>query len=191
MPVATPSNTRSFSTPKELRQWLAQYHDTATELWVKIYKKGSGVNSVSWDDVVIESLCWGWIDGIKKSVDVQAYLQRITPRTTRSNWSKRNTQHVARLIDEGLMEAPGLHHVNAAKADGRWDKAYSVSEMEVPEDFMQALADKPTAKQFFETLTKSNRYVIAYGLQSAKKATTRSKRFDKFMTLLEDEIKPK
>lgn len=191
MPELDPLRAISFATPQDLSQWLEVNHVSETELWVKIYKKDSGMQSVSWNDVVIESLCWGWIDGVKKSIDDKAYLQRITPRKVRSNWSKRNTKHVERLIDEGRMMEPGLVHVRAAKADGRWDNAYVVSEMEVPSDFLTALDSKPKAKQFFATLTKSSRYIIAYGLSSAKKPETRLRRFEKFMSTLDNEQKPK
>lgn len=183
--------TMTFVTPKELGQWLKVNHATQSELWVKIYKMNTGIQSVTWNDVVIEALCWGWIDGIKKSIDDQAYLQRITPRKARSNWSKRNTEHVERLISEGRIMEPGLVHVRAAKADGRWENAYVVSEMEVPADFLAALESKPNAKQFFETLNKSSRYAIAYGLTSAKKSETRHRRFSKFMDMLAHEEKPK
>lgn len=191
MPTPEPSRIMTFLSPKELGQWLKLNHSTENELWVKIYKKNSGIQSVTWDDVVIEVLCWGWIDGVKKSIDDQAYLQRITPRKARSNWSKRNTEHVERLISEGRMMESGLMHVRAAKADGRWENAYVVSEMEVPADFLAALERNPKVKQFFETLNKSSRYVIAYGLISAKKPETRQKRFTKFMNMLVHEEKPK
>lgn len=191
MPTPEPSRIMIFLSPKELGQWLKLNHSTENELWVKIYKKNSGIQSVTWDDVVIEVLCWGWIDGVKKSIDDQAYLQRITPRKARSNWSKRNTEHVERLISEGRMMESGLMHVRAAKADGRWENAYVVSEMEVPADFLAALERNPKVKQFFETLNKSSRYVIAYGLISAKKPETRQKRFTKFMNMLVHEEKPK
>lgn len=191
MPVPNPEKIISFASSSDLNQWFKMNHATESELWVKIYKKGTGIQSVNWDDVVIESLCWGWIDGIKKSIDEQAYLQRITPRKARSNWSKRNTKHVEYLINEGRMMEPGLVHVQAAKADGRWDAAYVVSEIEVPLDFLAALDNEPNAKQFFETLNKSSRYVIAYGLTSAKKAETRQRRFTKFMNMLIKEEKPK
>ena len=191
MPEPDPLRIMTFATSKYLAEWLKINHATERELWVKIFKKSSGVQSVAWNDVVVESLCWGWIDGVKKSVDDQAYLQRITPRTARSNWSKRNTEHVERLISEGRMEESGLAHVRAAKADGRWESAYVVSEMEVPEDFLAALESLPSVKLFFETLNKSNRFVIAYGLTSAKKPETRQKRFTKYMTMLAHEEKPK
>ncbi|MEZ8140780.1 hypothetical protein A1OO_14995 [Enterovibrio norvegicus FF-33] len=190
MPEPDPLKIMTFETPEDLGEWLKVNHATESELWVKIYKKNSGLQSVTWNDVVIEVLCWGWIDGIKKSMDDQAYLQRITPRTTRSNWSKRNTEHVERLINQRRMMEPGLVHVRAAKADGRWEKAYVVSEMEVPADFIAALENQPKAKAFYEKLTKSNRYTIAYGLTSAKKPETRLKRFAKFMSMLVDEKKP-
>ena len=191
MPEPDPLKIMTFTTPKGLGQWLKDNHATESELWVKIFKKNTGIQSVTWNDVVIEILCWGWIDGVKKSLDDQAYLQRITPRALRSNWSKRNTAHVERLINEDRMNESGLVHVRAAKADGRWENAYVVSEMKVPLDFLAALERKPKVKAFFETLNKSSRYVIAYGLISAKKAETRIRRFEKFMDMLVHEEKPK
>ena len=191
MPEPSPSNILPFETSLHLYEWLKANHVNESELWVKIFKKHTGVQSVSWNDVVIEALCWGWIDGVKKSLDAESYLQRITPRTSRSAWSKRNTEHVERLIGEGRMQEAGLVHVRAAKADGRWDDAYVVSEMEVPDDFIAALDDQPKAKQFFNTLNKSSRYVIAHGLTSAKKSDTRARRFSKYMAMLVDEEKPK
>ncbi|MCK6264461.1 YdeI/OmpD-associated family protein [Vibrio sp. ZSDE26] len=190
MPEANPLRIKTFETSNELNLWLGNHHATDDELWVKIFKKNSGIQSVSWNDVVIEILCWGWIDGVKKSIDDQAYLQRITPRTKRSNWSKRNTEHVERLILEGRMQEAGLVQVRAAKVDGRWENAYVASEIEVPDDFLAALDDNPNAKQFFDTLNKSNRYVIAHGLTSAKKAETRLRRFNKYMTALGNQQKP-
>lgn len=183
------SKTMAFKSPIELNQWLQENHATENELLIKVFKKGSGVPSVNWNEIVIESLCWGWIDGIKRSLDDNAYLQRITPRKTRSNWSKRNTEHVERLIIEDRMKEPGLVHVRAAKADGRWENAYTTSEMKVPADFLEALERIPKAKQFYETLTKSNRYVIAYGLESAKKPETRLRRFKKYIDMLTNEEK--
>ncbi len=185
-----PARIMTFASPKDLGQWLEVNHAIESELWVKIFKIKTGITSVTWDDVVIEALCWGWIDGIKKSISDQAYLQRVTPRKARSNWSKRNREHVERLINEGRMTESGLVHVRAAKEDGRWENAYSASEMKVPTDFKVALDNNPKAKQFFETLTKSSHYVIAYGLTSAKKPETRQKRFAKFIDMLVSEEKP-
>jgi len=190
MPEPDPARIMTFATPKDLGQWLKVNHKTESELWVKIFKKNADISSVTWDDVVIEALCWGWIDGVKKSFDDQAYFQRITPRKAKSNWSKRNREHAERLINEGRMTEAGLVHISAAKADGRWQNAYTASEMKVPPDFMAALESKPKAKGFFEKLNKSSRYVIAYGLIGAKKPETRQRRFEKFMDMLTREEKP-
>jgi uncharacterized protein YdeI (YjbR/CyaY-like superfamily) len=190
MPAPDPGKIMTCAAPKDLERWLKVNHAAEKELWVKIFKKMTGVPSVTWDDVVIEALCWGWIDGVKKSIDDQAYLQRITPRKARSNWSKRNREHAERLINEGRMSESGLVHIQAAKKDGRWANAYVASEMKVPTDFLTALESKPKAKQFYETLNKSSRYVIAYGLASAKKPETRQKRFAKFMDMMVHEVNP-
>ena len=121
------------------------------------------------------------IDGVKKSLNDQTYLQRITPRKARSSWLKMNTEHVERLIAEGRMEVPGLISVRAAKADSRWEDVYPPpSKAAVPPDFMAALADRPKAKRFFQTLDKSSPYAITYGLTTAKRPETRQRRFKKF-----------
>ena len=187
MPEAEQDKILAFETPSDLGKWLEANHSRESELWVKIFKKQSKVSSVTWDEVVVESLCWGWIDGVKKSIDDQSYMQRITPRKARSNWSKRNRGHVERLLDQGRMKEPGLIQVTAARIDGRWERAYSASEMMIPSDFIDSLDSHPKAKKFFSTLTKSSRYVIALGLTSAKKPETRQKRFDKYMDMLINE----
>jgi len=190
MPKPDPEKIRVFETPESLGFWLKKHHAMERELWVKIFKKQAGILSVTWDEVVIESLCWGWIDGVKRSIDNQAYLQRITPRTARSIWSKRNTEHVERLITEGRMREPGLSQVRAAKFDGRWNAAYKVSEMKVPSDFVKALDARPDVKAFFDSLPKSSRSVIAVGLANAKRAETRERRFDKFIDMLVRQERP-
>jgi len=190
MPEPDLARIMTFAKPKDLGRWLKVNHVTESELWVKIFKIKTGIPSVTWDDVVIESLCWGWIDGVKKSIDDQAYLQRITPRKARSNWSKRNREHAERLINEGRMMESGLVHIDAAKADGRWENAYAASETKVPVDFLEALDGNLKAKQFFKTLNKSSRYAIAYGLTSAKKPETRQRRFENFMDMLVRKEKP-
>jgi uncharacterized protein YdeI (YjbR/CyaY-like superfamily) len=190
MPEPDPAKIMVFQTPEDLGRWLKVNYATEKELWVKIFKKKTGIASVTWDDVVIEALCWGWIDGVKKSIDDQAYLQRITPRKARSNWSKRNREHAERLIGEGRMTEFGLVPVHAAKEDGRWESAYVASEMKVPKDFLAELESQQKAKRFYETLNKSSRYVIAYGLESARKPETRHKRFARYMAMLAREVDP-
>lgn len=180
------ARVHAFEDPAEFRQWLQKNYAAEEKIWIKIFKKGSGHKPISWNEAVVEALCWGWIDGIKKPFDEQAYLQRFTPRRKGSNWSKRNREHAERLIKEGRMHKAGLVHVHAAQADGRWEKAYApASEMEMPEDFLSALEQSPEAKAFFETLNRQNRYAISYRLQTAKKPATRQKRFDQFLAMLE------
>ncbi len=190
MPLPDPSKIMTFATPQLLGEWLKAHHAVESELWVKIFKKHTTIESVTWNDLVKEVLCWGWIDGVKKSIDEQAYLQRITPRTARSNWSKRNTEHVEVLVRENRMQEAGLVQVRSAKADGRWDNAYVASEMVIPSDFLEVVDSMPRVKAFFGTLNKTNRYVIAHGLISAKKADTRQRRFNNFLDMLAREEKP-
>lgn len=151
-PTASP---RAFATSRDLEKWLKQNHKTETELWVRIYKKGSGTPSVTWNDCVIACLTWGWIDGHKRALDEASFLQRITPRRAKSNWSKKNCEHAERLIAEGLMQPSGLAHVEAARKDGRWDNAYAGSAgMVIPEDFLEALRKTPAAERFYKTLDR-------------------------------------
>lgn len=192
MPIVDDKLILPFETSESFYEWLRLNHKTETELWLKLYKKGSGIPSIDWNEAVKVALCWGWIDGIKKSVDSECYVQRVTPRRAKSIWSKRNTEHVEALIEQGLMQPAGLTLVEAAKADGRWQAAYSISnDKALPEDFLAAVESNPITQQFFATLSKSSRNIIAYGLESAKKEETRKKRFDKFLAMLEDNIKPK
>jgi uncharacterized protein YdeI (YjbR/CyaY-like superfamily) len=178
---------QAFADPAAFCTWLKNNHDSETELWVKIFKKGSGQQSINWEEAVIESLCWGWIDGVKKPLDEATYLQRFTPRRRNSNWSKRNREHVERLISDNRMQESGLVHVLVAQADGRWAAAYAPSsEMTLPEDFLAALEHMPKAKMFFASLNKANRYAIAYRLQTARKPETRQKRFVALLTMLEN-----
>lgn len=179
------SHYLAFSTPAALREWFENHYQTDSELWVQIYKKASGTPSVSWDDVVIESLVWGWIDGMKKRLDDASYLQRITPRRPKSAWSKRNCDHVDRLISEGKMRRSGLAQVDAAKADGRWDSAYSGSkDMIIPEDFLAALENEPTAKASYDKLNRANLFAIYHRLHSAKKSETRERRLRVIIEML-------
>ncbi len=176
----------SFETPEQLEQWLRDNHDSAQELWVRIFKKGSGTPSVAWADCVIACLIWGWIDGQSKPIDARCYMQRLTPRRARSSWSKRNTEHVARLIAEGRMQPPGLAQVEAARQDGRWDAAYAGSaDMVIPDDFLAALAHNPAAQARFDTLKRAELYRIYHNLHSAKRAETRTRRMDAIIAKLE------
>lgn len=181
----TRKTTKSFLTPEKLADWLEANHASESELWVKVFKKKTGKRSVTWGEIVMEALCWGWIDGIKKSIDDESYLQRITPRQSRSIWSKRNRENALRLIREDRMRPSGMAEVEAARADGRWENAYApASESEVPADFVKAVERNLKAKRFYKTLNNASRFVITSGLTSAKKPETRERRFQEFIDML-------
>ncbi len=167
--------------------WLETNHISEPELWLRIFKKASGMKTISWNEAVKEALCWGWIDGLKMPLDDESYLQRFTPRRKGSNWSKRNREHAEGLIKEGRMQEPGLVHIRAAQADCRWEAAYApASEMTIPDDFLSALEERPEAKAFFESLNRKNLYAIAYRLQTARKPETRQRRFEELLAMLEN-----
>lgn len=175
----------TFESPAQLHAWLRAHHASEAELWVRIFKKGTGQATVTWDDCVMAALTWGWIDGIRKSLDEASFLQRMTPRRARSGWSQKNVQHAERLIAEGLMQAPGLAQVEAARADGRWESAYAGSaDMVIPEDFLAALQQDPAALAFYGTLKRQQLFTIYYRLTSAKRAETRQKRMVEILAKL-------
>jgi uncharacterized protein YdeI (YjbR/CyaY-like superfamily) len=176
----------AFRDARELGDWLAEHHHSSSELWVQIFKAGSGRSSVTWTDCVVEAIRFGWIDGQKQPLDATSFLQRLTPRKPKSNWSAKNREHATRLIAEGRMTPAGLAHVDAAKADGRWESAYAGSAtMVIPQDFLNALETMPDAKAFFETLDRKNLYPIYYRLQTAKRPETRAKRMAQILAQLE------
>jgi uncharacterized protein YdeI (YjbR/CyaY-like superfamily) len=176
----------AFRDARELGDWLAEHHHSSSELWVQIFKAGSGRPSVTWTDCVVEALRFGWIDGQKQSLDAVSFLQRLTPRKPKSNWSAKNREHATRLIAEGRMTPAGLAHVDAAKADGRWEAAYAgPATMVIPQDFLDALETMPDAKALFETLDRKNLYPIYYRLQTAKRPETRAKRMTQILAQLE------
>jgi uncharacterized protein YdeI (YjbR/CyaY-like superfamily) len=148
-------------------------------------KKASGIASVTHDEALDVALCYGWIDGQRKTQDDTYFLQKFTPRRPKSLWSKRNIEKIAALTAAGKMQPSGLAEVAAAQGDGRWDAAYdSPKNMIVPEDFLKALAENPQAQIFFNTLNQANTYAIAWRLQTAKKPETRQRRFDALLAML-------
>jgi uncharacterized protein YdeI (YjbR/CyaY-like superfamily) len=169
----------TFTSPRDLRAWFAKNHNQSDGTWLRFYKKNSGVTSVTHAEALDQALCFGWIDGQAKPYDEQSWLQKFTPRRSKSGWSKINTQHAERLIASGEMAPAGLKEVNAAKADGRWAAAYdSFSNAAIPEDFLKKLDQDKAASAFFKTLNKTNLYSIAYRLQTAKKPETRERRME-------------
>ncbi len=176
---------RSFRSAKEFRAWMAKEHTRASGLLLRIYKKDSGVPSVTYAEALDQALCFGWIDGQKLPFDANSWVQKWTPRRAKSGWSKRNVAHVDRLIREGQMMPAGLKEVEAAKADGRWAAAYdSSATATVPPEFIKELARNAKAKQFYATLNKANLYAIAYRLQTAKRSETKIKRIKLIIDML-------
>jgi len=176
---------RSFRSAKEVRAWLAKEHARAPGLLLRIYKKDSGVPSVTYAEALDQALCFGWIDGQKLPFDASSWVQKWTPRRAKSGWSRRNVAHVDRLIREGQMTPAGLKEVEAAKADGRWAAAYdSAATATVPPEFVEELARNTKAKQFYATLNKANLYAIAYRLQTAKRSETKLKRMKVIIDML-------
>ena len=154
-------------------------------MWLRIYKKDSGRESITYAEALDEALCYGWIDGQKAKYDASSWLQRFTPRRSKSMWSQRNRDHVARLIKARRIKPAGLREVDAAKADGRWDRAYaSPKMMQVPADFLKRLKKDRAAFAFFNALNRANAYAIAWRLQTAKKPETRARRMEALLEML-------
>ena len=190
MPAAKPAipadtSATLFKSAKAFETWLKKNHATCDGLWLKIAKRGADEPSVTYPEAVEIALCWGWIDGQKKSHDRHAFLQKFTPRRPGSIWSKRNIEHCERLVAAGKMEPSGQAEIDRAKADGRWGQAYdSPSRAEPPEDLRRALSRNRPARKFFEDLDRANRYAILWRLQTAKRPETRARRLETFVQML-------
>lgn len=175
-----------FASQKDWAKWLKENHATSRGLWVRFAKKNSGIESASYAEALDVALCYGWIDGQKKSYDETTWLQKFTPRGAKSVWSKINRGKAEELIKTGKMKAAGLKTIESAKLDGRWEAAYdSQSKATVPDDFQAALDQSQKAKEFFATLNSANRYAILFRIQTAKKAETRARRIQQFIEMLE------
>ena len=174
-----------FSGPQAWESWLAEEHERSPGIWLKIPKKGSGYEGVSYAEALEVALCYGWIDGQKAGLDEDYWLQRFTPRKPRSRWSKINTDKAGELIDAGRMRPAGLREVERARADGRWDAAYAGQrDMSVPPDLERELAANDAAREFFGTLSGVNRYAILYRIGDAKRPETRARRIAKYVAML-------
>ncbi len=175
-----------FASQAEWTAWLDQHHATERGLWLRLAKRASELQSVSYAEALDVALCYGWIDAQMQSCDADSYLQKFTPRGKRSIWSKVNREHVKRLILTRVMHAAGLAAIEAAKSDGRWERAYdSPSAAKVPDDLRAALDAHPKAKAFFATLKSQNRYAILFRIQTAVKPETRGRRIREFVAMLE------
>lgn len=175
----------SFTSAQKWEAWLKKNHAKPEGIWLRFFKKGSGKKTVLYAEALDSALCYGWIDSQLKKYDEASYLQKFTPRRSKSVWSKLNIQHVERLTKAGKMKPAGLQKVEEAKKDGRWEKAYdSAGKMTMPADFLEKLAKNKKALAFFETLNRANSYAIAWRLQTAKKPETREKRMKTILAML-------
>ena len=183
-----PKKIRSFRTAADFEAWLKTHHDRETELWLKIHKKGSGLPTVTNPEAIDVALCWGWIDGLRKAFDDRSFLQRFTPRGAKSVWSQINRDNVARLIAAGRMTPHGLRHVDAAKADGRWQAAYapirSASEATIPDDLLTAIRANSRALKTFRTLNRQNLFALAFRTNNMKTVAGRGRKIAALVAML-------
>jgi uncharacterized protein YdeI (YjbR/CyaY-like superfamily) len=178
-----PKKVRTFKDAASFYKWLGKHHDTDDEIWIKIHKVGSGLASITPKEALDVVLCWGWIDGIRKGFDDDSFLQRYSPRKSTSVWSQINVGNVARLVEEGRMTAHGLAHVEAAKADGRWQRAYK-SKMAIPADLQAAIDAEPKAKAMLGKLSAQNRFALAFRTHNMKTATGRARKIATLVAML-------
>ena len=180
-----PARVHAFPDAASFHAWLAAHHASEPEVWIKIHKRASGLPTITPVEAIDVALCWGWIDAISKSLDASSYLQRYTPRRRKSTWSRINVENVARLISEGRMTEAGLAEVAAAKADGRWDRAYpSAKAMTLPDDLQAAIDADPAARETFSRLNAQNRYALAFRLHNLKTEAGRRKKIAAFIDML-------
>lgn len=186
--IPDPRNIRSFRSEAAFEKWLSANHDRRPELWLRIYKKGSGKQTVTNAEAIDVALCWGWIDGLRKAFDDVSYLQRFTPRKAKSIWSQVNQGHVARLTAAGRMTPHGQRHVDAAKADGRWDAAYapirSASRDGVPADLRAAIEANPRALATFDTLGKQNLFALSFRTNAMRTPAGRARKIETLVAML-------
>jgi uncharacterized protein YdeI (YjbR/CyaY-like superfamily) len=180
-----PGKVRTFKDAESFYTWLGKNHDRQDEVWIKIHKVDSGLKSITPKEAIDVCLCWGWIDGVRKGFDDKSYLQRYTPRGRKSIWSRINVDNVMRLVTEGRMTEHGLKEVEAAKADGRWDRAYqSGKEMKIPADLAAAIDTEPKAKAMLAILSAQNRYALAFRIHNLKTEAGRKRKIETFVQML-------
>jgi uncharacterized protein YdeI (YjbR/CyaY-like superfamily) len=180
-----PDKVHEFKDEQAFYDWLARHHDTEEEVWIKIHKVGSGLASITPKEAIDAVLCWGWIDAVRKGFDDKSFLQRYTRRGRKSIWSQINVDNVARLVKSGRMTEHGLKHVEAAKADGRWDKAYGAGkDMKIPDDLQAAIDAEPKAKEMLGKLSAQNRFALAFRTHNMKTAAGREKKIASFVEML-------
>jgi uncharacterized protein YdeI (YjbR/CyaY-like superfamily) len=187
--VPNKNRIKSFRSEKEFERWLAANHDREPEIWIRVYKKDSGIPTVTTLQALDAALCWGWIDAIRKSLDAKSFLQRYTPRRPKSLWSQVNRDNCERLIKAGRMTPHGQRQIDAAKADGRWERAYApirtASVASIPADLRAAIDASPRALKTFQTLGRMNLYVMAFRTNQMKTTAGRARKIAEFVAMLE------
>ena len=183
--VVDPRKVFEFEDEQSFYAWLGKHWNKESEVWIKIHKVSSGLASITPKEAIDVVLCWGWIDGIRKGLDDKSFLQRYTPRGKKSVWSQINVANVERLTKAGRMKAAGLAQVAAAKADGRWKQAYSMTKTKAPDDLLAAIRAEPKALAMYETLSAQNRFALTYRTLSMKTAAGRKRKIEAFVEMLE------
>ncbi|ATQ76193.1 bacteriocin-protection protein [Massilia violaceinigra] len=184
-PLAQDDAPRAFASQAAWAQWLAEHHAASRGVWLRHAKKGAPEATVTYQEALEVGLCFGWIDGQKRSEDQHHWLQRWTPRGARSIWSRVNRDKALGYIAEGKMQPAGLAEVERAQKDGRWDAAYEpASTAQVPPDLEAAFDAHPGAREFFATLNSQNRYAVLFRIQTAVKPDTRARRIATFAAML-------
>lgn len=182
--VVRPERIREFVDQSAFADWLSAHHASEEEVWIRMFKKGSGRPTISQTEAIDVALCWGWIDAIRKSWDDESFVQRFCPRRPKSVWSRINQGNVERLVREGRMTEHGLVHVRAAQADGRWDAAYATT-MEAPDDLLAAINASKKARAMYATLSAQNRFALTFRVLQLKTAAGRARRIAEFVAMLE------
>ena len=191
MATADDLPARAFASAAEFEAWLDAEHARAPGLYVRMARKASGIPSVTAAEAVEVALCFGWIDGRGNRVDDVWFTVRFTPRRPRSVWSRKNVETVARLVDEGRMRPAGLAAVEAARSDGRWDRAYAgPATIQVPDDLAAALAAEPSAQASFALLDRTGRYAVLWRVETAASPQTRAKRIAAAVAMLAEGRRP-
>ena len=187
--VPNPQKIKSFRSEAAFEAWLQANHARERELWLKIPKKAAGLATVTYAQALDVALCWGWIDGLKKGFDERSFLQRFTPRQSRSIWSQVNRGHIARLAGAGRMMPPGQQQVDAAKADGRWDAAYapirSASIATIPDDLRASIEASPRARELFRRLGRPNLFALTFRTNNMKTPAGRARKIKELVAMLE------
>ena len=186
--IPDPKKIRAFASEAAFEAWLRANHGRETEIWLRIYKKGSNKPTITTAQALDVSLCWGWIDGIRKSFDDESFLQRYTPRRPKSLWSQINRRHVKRLTASGRMQAAGQKQVDAARKDGRWKAAYApiraTTQATIPADLRAAIEADPRAHETFQTLGKVNLFALAFRTNNMKTQAGRARKIAELVAML-------